>query len=51
MFSETDTDLSNEIGQCKGWSPEVTRSPAQLVAPPPKRLDLTIPFGEGRRWR
>ena len=49
MFSETVTDLSNEIGQCKGWSPDSTKSPAQVVAPPPKRLDPAIPFGVGKK--
>jgi hypothetical protein len=38
MFSETVTDLSNEIGQCKELSPEVTKRPARLVgAPPPTK--------------
>ena len=49
MFSETVTDLSNEIAQCKKWSPESTKSPAQPVAPPPRRLEPNVPFGEGKK--
>ena len=49
MFSEIVTDLANEISQCLAWDPAQVRSPAQLVAPPPKRLDATIPLRPGRK--
>ena len=48
MFSEIVTDLANEISQCRKWDPQLTRSPAQPVAPPPQRLDPNIPMQTGR---
>jgi hypothetical protein len=48
-FSEIVTDLANEISRCPEWDPAQLHSPAQPVAPPPRRLETTIPFGPGRR--
>ena len=48
MFSEIVTDLANEISQCRAWDPKLTRSPAQPVAPPPQRLESSIPVQTGR---
>jgi hypothetical protein len=51
-FSEVATDLlSNEISQCREWDPSKLHSPAQPVAPEPRRLPSTTPLGQGRRLR
>jgi hypothetical protein len=47
-FSETVTDLANEISMCKDWDPSTLRSPDQPVTPEPKRLDASVPFGPAR---
>ena len=38
LFSETVTDLANEISQCAEWKPSELHSPAQPVTPSPERL-------------
>ena len=48
MFSELVTDLANEIGQCVDWDPERLCSPAQPVAPPPRRQGGSVPIRAGR---
>ena len=48
MFSEIVTDLANEISQCQTWDPRLLKSPAQPVAPPPQRLEASIPLRTGR---
>ena len=48
-FSEIATDLANEISQCKEWDPSTLHSPAQPVAPDPRRLPGTMTLGQGRK--
>jgi hypothetical protein len=44
LFSETVTNLANEITQCDEWDPSALHRPAQPVAPTPVRLPDSIPI-------
>ena len=41
-------DLSNEITQVKEWDPDMLFSPVQLVVPPTKYLDPSIPIAPAK---
>ena len=42
LFSETVTDLANELAKCMTWDPTTTFSPAQATVPSPVRLPQDI---------
>jgi hypothetical protein len=44
LFSETVTDLANEIYMCREWDPEKLRSPGQPITPEPKLEAKKEPF-------
>lgn len=48
-FSETVTDLANEISHCPGWVTEDLHSPDQPTLPEPKRLPNDVLIAEARR--